>query len=544
MITSLNLYKDSIFNSTNKHVVAIDTTLYRAPNLKYDRLIQGQIIISDLDGTTYKIFDEYIDVKSEILQANSNYLLATYARLEYDYEDGEMPFVKYYRINRIEDRPNIIRLYWELDTFMTYWQYLDFFAPNWYAFNIKRTNKKIPNILYYGDNIGFNPTLQSKTEDLISFIPDTNYIGINIIFGLKYNVYNSNNKEISKVDFLCFKIPQPGPGISRYETLVKSYNKIITLFEFNYNNGGFKACQLLNCYVIPDNLVTQSAELAGIAHIINNEKVEELNLYKAVNLNTTPLLFNIKNQYYKSYLQVGNVLYELPYLLPNYTLELIPIMSNYNLQIIIRIPGFNDIDITKNFEVPIMNSSSETTEENSNRILKEALQGIAAVVGVIASVATGGGAFPLAAVGAGLTFGNIAATENQTSLNHQLSSGQCFVEIGFNTWLFLQQNNSGNSYIKILTYHNSADNTESGLLQNAKSYYQEQGAYCQFGLSTINDLKNFPLYLINNSDPDFDIIGLPSHTYVECDCLPRGLPKEICDEIRTICNEGIYIKWL
>lgn len=544
MITSLNLYKDSIFNSTNKHVVAIDTTLYRAPNFKYDRLIQQQIIISALDGTTYKIFDTYIDIKAEILQANSNYLLVTYARLEYDYEDGKMPFVKYYRINRIEDRPNIIRLYWELDTFMTYWQYLDFFAPNNYGVKINRTNKLLPNIYYYGDKgAGFTVTSQPIIKSLFKFGPDIKYLGINVIFSLKYNTYNQNNHEVSTVQMCCWKVENPKLKLTAYDMIYDVYTNVISIFEFANKDEDFKKCEVLNCYIVPDNLITQGNRLLGKAHTVNNNGIQTIDIYNARNSELTgEKIISIKNAFYKSHIKIGNKLYELPFIVGSYAIRLVTITSNYNVQIVLRISGYADIDVTGNFKVPIMNSSSETSAEQANRILSEGLQGIAALVGVLATVLTGGAAVP-ALIGSGLAVGNIISKEQTAAQNHILSTGGASGEIGFNTWDFLKVSFNDNAYIDLYTYINTNDEKKEGL-KSIKRYYQQIGAVCQIGLSSINDLNNFSDFIINSSDPDFETIGLPSHTYAEFDCLPRGLPKEICEEIRRICNEGLYIKWL
>lgn len=544
MITSLNLYKDSIFNSTNRHCVAIDTTLYRAPNLKYDRLIQNQIIISDLDGTTYKIFDEYIDVKAEILQANSNYLLTTYARLEYDYEDGEMPFVKYYRINRIEDRPNIIRLYWELDTFMTYWQYVDFFAPNHYSIKINRTNKLVPNIYYYGDKgTGFTVTSQPVRRSLFRFNPDIQYLGINVIFSLKYNTYNQNNNEVSTVQMCCWKVELPKLTLTAYDMIYDVYTNVISIFEFANKDEDFKKCEVLNCYIVPDNLITQGNRFLGKAHTVNNNGVQTINIYNAENYNLTGEdIISVNNAFYNSNLKIGNKLYELPFIVGSYDIRVVTITSNYNVQIVLRISGYSDMDVTGNFKVPIMNSSSETSAEQANRILNEGLQGIAALVGVVATVLTGGAAAP-ALIGSGLAVGNMISQEQTVAQNHILSTGGASGEIGFNTWDFLKVSFNDNAYIELYTYINTLDEKEEGL-KSVKRYYQQQGAVCQIGLSSINDLNKFPNFIINSSDPDFEVIGNPSHTYAEFDCLPRGLSKEICEEIRSICNEGIYIKWL
>ena len=65
MITSLNLYRTNAYFAGQRNTVCIDKNLRKAPNTKFDNLLNYGLLIENLDGTTYKIFNEYIDVKAE-----------------------------------------------------------------------------------------------------------------------------------------------------------------------------------------------------------------------------------------------------------------------------------------------------------------------------------------------------------------------------------------------------------------------------------------------------------------------------------------------
>lgn len=553
MITSLNLYRTYSYFAGQRNTVCIDKNLYNAPNTKFDNLLNYGLLIENLDGTTYKIFDEYIDVKAEILQANSNYLLATYARLEYDYEDGEMPFVKYYRINRIEDRPNIIRLYWELDTFMTYWQYAQStFNENNSIIKIKRTNLYFEDRIYYGD-LPLISTNESEFVDGALYHKSTgseikNNYDFVIVIGLKY-AYESATSDREPNRLRCvgfpFKVNWKSEALSDIYRYVSDAR---TIYEYKTGKT-FKKCQILNMYVVPANLInielinTPGEPLAyrrdGTAHYIDASGEKTRDYYRLI-LNPDKNYikfpdFTIKPNFSRMALHIGNTFIELPEIITPYKVKFNVGISDTNLYISLELPDANSIDITNHFAFPAIQNNTETTQEQQNRILEEALTGISIGVNLLAGAATGGVGLVAGTISAGTQIGNAVAQSNQNKINRQLSSGgQGNGQLGLITYQKLQPSTYDpevimpNSFIDILQYKISDDR---------RFYYEVNGGIIDIIEYRIKDLPNNYLFY----DPETEEQPL---AYIEFDTQLFGIPNDYINDIKDIINNGVYIKWL
>lgn len=566
MITSLNLYRTSTYFAGQRNTVCIDKNLRKAPNTKFDNLLNYGLLIENLDGTTYKIFDEYIDVKAETLQANSNYLLVTYARLEYDYEDGEMPFVKYYRINRIEDRPNIIRLYWELDTFMTYWQYTQStFNETDSLYHITRTNLLFRNELYKGDikPISTKEPVQSISEGLpyVKFegtTLSTRVYDFVIVLGLKY-VFDAElgNRKPNQLKCIGFpiKVDWSKSGNNKpsvYETLLTEINRIRTIYEYKVDGSEWHSCQLLSLYVVPSNLINIAVTYSetgtiqrwvthGTAHILIPGSTEQTiqTCYELIPDNRNNYIYTpsikISPNLTRKALKIGMNYIELPNFVNEYYIKVDVGMSENRVTINLELPDYNSIDISNYFEFPIIQNNTETTEEEQNRILQEALGGISIGINLLAGAASGGAGLALGAISAGQQIGGMVAASNENKINRQLSNGGGSGQIGLLTYMKLSQIYGSAlpiNYINVIYYQQDIN-----IRNNLNFYYSINGAYVDIYIHSLKDLPTE--YLLYDSDTEEQPLA-----YMEFDTQLFGIPNDYINDIKDIINNGVYIKWL